>query len=172
MNGNELIESLIAEFGRGIQLIGRISGSVYTKKQGDADSVGAHFRHNLEFGLNLVKGIETGRVDYGNRKRDPRVENERDYAVGQFESLITEIRSLQDCDIDQMIEVRSEVDVDIWLPSSIGRELEFLHSHTVHHYALIAAKLAASGFTLRDGFGVAPSTLRYWNSLIKDKRAA
>ena len=54
-------------------------------------------------------------------------------------------------------------DKDFWCASSIERELEFLQSHTIHHYALIGFKLRAFGFDLPVEFGVAPSTLRFWN---------
>ena len=36
----------------------------------------------------------------------------------------------------------SEIESGNWLPSSIAREVEFVHSHTVHHHALIAEKLS------------------------------
>jgi hypothetical protein len=45
--------------------------------------------------------------------------------------------------------------------STIRRELQFLLSHTVHHYALIAIILKIQGFDCDEDFGVAPSTLKY-----------
>ena len=49
-----------------------------------------------------------------------------------------------------------------WTASSLDRELQSLISHTVHHYALIAMLLRVSGRQPAADFGVAPSTLRYW----------
>ena len=49
-----------------------------------------------------------------------------------------------------------------WVWSSGLRELDFLQSHTIHHFALIAYKLEALGIEVEDNFGVAPSTLKYW----------
>jgi hypothetical protein len=57
--------------------------------------------------------------------------------------------------------VRSEVDEDLWHTSSISREIEFLHSHTVHHYALVARRMTDAGYFTDATFGVAPSTLRF-----------
>ena len=54
-----------------------------------------------------------------------------------------------------------------WSTSSVERELQFLSSHTVHHYALIAVILRLNGVQPEEGFGVAPSTQRYW----KESRA-
>jgi hypothetical protein len=42
------------------------------------------------------------------------------------------------------------------------RELQFLLSHTVHHYALMALILRLQGFNPAAEFGVAPSTLQHW----------
>jgi hypothetical protein len=45
--------------------------------------------------------------------------------------------------------------------------LQFLLSHTIHHYALIASLLERRGVRVRDelsGFGVAASTLEHWAS--------
>ncbi|MDH3494762.1 MAG: hypothetical protein OEM82_14505, partial [Acidobacteriota bacterium] len=64
----------------------------------------------------------------------------------------------------------SEIDDNLWLPTSLARELEFLHSHTVHHYALIAAKLGSMNIEVPFEFGVAPSTLKYWES--RDRKTA
>lgn len=50
---------------------------------------------------------------------------------------------------------------DSYMTSSIGREMRALSSHTVHHFALIAATLQALGFKMDRNFGMAPSTLRY-----------
>jgi hypothetical protein len=46
--------------------------------------------------------------------------------------------------------------------STVARELQFLLSHTVHHYALIALILRLQGFEPGEEFGVAPSTLAHW----------
>jgi hypothetical protein len=60
--------------------------------------------------------------------------------------------------------IASEVDVVIMHRSSISREIEFVHSHTVHHHALIAEKLSSQGIETGRYFGVAPSTLEYWQA--------
>ncbi|NIP97468.1 MAG: hypothetical protein GWO24_30170, partial [Akkermansiaceae bacterium] len=43
----------------------------------------------------------------------------------------------------------------------LGRELQFLVSHTVHHFAMIGGICRALGVALEDDFGVAPSTIRH-----------
>jgi hypothetical protein len=44
--------------------------------------------------------------------------------------------------------------------STLGRELAFVLSHTIHHQALIALLLAIRGLHVPDRFGYAPSTPR------------
>lgn len=45
--------------------------------------------------------------------------------------------------------------------SSLGRELQLLISHTVHHYAMMALVLRGQGIDPGPEFGVALSTFRY-----------
>ena len=44
--------------------------------------------------------------------------------------------------------------------STVGRELVFVNSHTIHHQALIAVLLALRGDAVPDRLGFAPSTPR------------
>jgi hypothetical protein len=50
---------------------------------------------------------------------------------------------------------------ECFMESSISRELQFLSSHAVHHFALIAMTLRAEGVPMDPDFGMAPSTLRH-----------
>jgi len=45
--------------------------------------------------------------------------------------------------------------------STLCRELEYLQTHTVHHYALIAMILRLQSVEPNANFGVAPSTLQH-----------
>jgi hypothetical protein len=159
------IKSLIAELGRSIDLIDTLDELSY--RRGGRSSVGAQFRHDLDFAVCLLRGLATGRIDYNERERDTRVETDREYACARFGGVIRQLSEIENRILGQSVLVRSEVDPTMWLPSSVARELEFVHSHTVHHHALIAEKLAAQGIETAAAFGVAPSTLEYW-----DRKAA
>jgi hypothetical protein len=167
-----LIKSLIAEIRRGIKLIESLNDEVYTSKPGDTGSVGAHFRHNLDFGVILMAGLGSGAIDYSDRERDVRVERDRQHAMKRFEILANSLEEFDEGELDRVIRVRSEVDETLWLESSFLRELEFVHSHTVHHYALISAKLDSLGIDLPSDFGVAPSTLKFWSTQDQTKTVA
>jgi hypothetical protein len=49
----------------------------------------------------------------------------------------------------------------VFSPSTIGRELQFLASHTVHHFAIMAMILRLQDIHPPADFGIAPSTLRF-----------
>jgi hypothetical protein len=115
----------------------------------------------MDFVGSLLRGIERGRIDYTDRQRDPRVETDRQYAFERSQTLLREIRNFDQRVMGKTVLVRSELDEATWLASSVAREVEFVHSHTVHHHALIAEKLAGFGITTDFGLGVSPSTLEY-----------
>ncbi len=128
-------------------------------------SIGGHLRHTLDFFQCFIKGIEQGRIDYNLRERDALTEIDRTYAVVRIQALSADLRSLSLPPASTPLKVRTEdngVDLAVWCNSSVLRELEFLQSHTVHHYSLIATLLRLHGIEPDAEFGVAPSTLKYW----------
>lgn len=169
-NANQTIEqakkepltSLIYELDRAANMIALVDDVSYRRQTNGSGSVGAHFRHNLDFINAFLKGVNIGRIDYGKRERDIRTEIDRNAAIEQIRSLIAIIEKLETRSRLKNILVRSEIESRLWFPSSVLRELEFVHSHTVHHHALIAEKLLVFGIHVEKDFGVAPSTLQYW----------
>jgi hypothetical protein len=123
--------------------------------------VGAQFRHNLDFVNALLNGVAERRIDYNARRRDPSVETVPAYAVEQMLFAIRRLEGFRPDVLKGLVLVRSEVNEGRWHTSSISRELEFLHSHTVHHHALIAKILSSAGHFIGEDVGVAPSTLRF-----------
>jgi hypothetical protein len=66
--------------------------------------------------------------------------------------------------MERDVEIRmdtGEGDERPWTRSTVRRELQFLLSHTVHHYALIAMICHRHQRPVESDFGVAPSTLNY-----------
>ena len=121
--------------------------------------VGGHLRHILEFYECFLDGVASGRIDYDARKRDIAVETDCRAALAKTREIM--LRLLANAfDGDRPVHVRME-DGDSFLVSSVGRELQVLNSHTVHHFALIALVLKALGIPVEHDFGMAPSTLRY-----------
>ena len=157
-----LLKTLIRELEHGVQIINAVDDIAFRRIANNTGSIGAQFRHNLDFVGSLLKGVDIGRIDYNDRERDVRAETDRPYAAGRFADLIGRLSELSPRIMAKNVLIRSEIDNDTWLPSSIAREVEFVHSHTVHHHALIAEKLAGFGVVVGENFGVAWSTLEYW----------
>ena len=156
-----LIKSLSEEFFRGARLIGKLEESIYRQTITGTGSIGGHFRHNLDFANAFLTGIKEGKIDYNRRERDLRVEENRLYAIKRFALMICRLRNLSPEIFSGKVLVNSEIDVRAWHESSAVREFEFLHSHTVHHHALIAEKLIYFDLKAPTNFGVAPATLRF-----------
>ncbi len=159
-----LIKALKAELQRGIEMIAAIDDLSFRRVQNSTGSVGAQFRHNLDFVNCLLNPIDDGRIDYDRRQRNPLVEGNREFAIERFHDAIDRLDRLTRSDLSKQMLVRSELNQAAWLPSSLIREVEFVHSHTVHHHALIAEKLAGYGIPVQENFGIARSTLKYWET--------
>lgn len=128
-------------------------------------TIGMHVRHCLDHYATLLGGLRTGRFDYDDRQRDGEVECDRACASALARSLRRELReALRGVDLGREVQVRAAIAADgqvAWHRSSLGRELQFVTSHTVHHSAMVAASCRLRGLPVVDGFGVAPSTLRF-----------
>ena len=155
---------LVQEIKNGVQVISRLDDIAFCKP-GHSSSVGAQFRHNLDFLNTFLKGVLVARIDYTERERDPRVEQDRVYAIERFDDALRRLSDLSPVMIRSMVSVRSEIDPTLWLASTAVREMEYLLSHTIHHHALIAEKLAGLGLEFESNLGVAPSTKNYWSRM-------
>jgi hypothetical protein len=116
----------------------------------------------LEFYQCFLDGLATSRIDYDARKRDVSIERRRQSATTSIRSIISLLEEVSSFEGDWELAVRMEnADGDVYLISSVGRELQALSSHTIHHFALIAVTLRLHGIEIDPDFGMSPSTLRY-----------
>jgi hypothetical protein len=152
---------------QGIKLMAQMKPELYAQKHASCygSTIGGHVRHNLDHFLCLHSGI----VDYDARDRDEFLETNPEYAASKMQELIDFTASLDKEDLDRPLKVKMDSgshpgETDQWSRSSLRRELQFLISHTIHHYALITTLCTREGLDLPADFGVAPSTLRFWKS--------
>lgn len=156
---------------QGATLVGELPEGLYTgfHPSSPEGSIGAHLRHCIDHFDCFLKGLGQGKIDYAKRDRRLDLEQDPGVAIPHLEGIVTGLMALQgEWDRDRVIDVKvaSFDDRDEgWLPSTLGRELQFLLSHTIHHFALIAMLLRLAGLTPPKEFGVAPSTLHYRESL-------
>ena len=124
-------------------------------------TVGAHMRHCIEHYDCLLSSTVHHRLDYAHRQRNERLETDPPHAAERLDQIRTLLpERFAAIKLSTPLTVRSDA-ADVWLRSSYGRELQFLASHTVHHFALIAILVRLSGIELPSDFGVAPSTLKF-----------
>ncbi len=162
-----LVEDNIAFLLQARELVKRLSNAAYSLS-GPAvhgSGVGPHLRHVLDHYANFLAGIGAGRIDYDARARDPMIESDRSAAIAKLDELVAGLRALLSR-TDGPLAVKMDCGDDSppeswWSTSSVCRELQFLISHTVHHYALIRIVLKLQGIDPGPAFGVAPSTLRH-----------
>ncbi|MEM9478127.1 MAG: DinB family protein [Verrucomicrobiota bacterium] len=158
---------------QGADLLESMDDELYTRQCDSAlsSAIGGHIRHNIEHYQSLLDGCGQGRIDYDARERNPLIETSSSMAVKEMKEIISRLEDLEDVSAGLTVKMDTgSVDAgakDCWSGSTVLRELQFLLSHSIHHYALIATICHANGFAVPDGFGVAPSTLRY-----RDEQAA
>lgn len=132
--------------------------------------IGTHIRHVLEHYTSFLDGLPTGRIDYDARKRDARIEVDRSAATNAVQRIIDRLWQIAGDDRNRELDVFMDcgdaaTHVRHHGRSSVARELQFLLSHTVHHYALIAVILRFAGREPNEAFGVSPSTIRFRDTL-------
>jgi hypothetical protein len=163
-----LIETNICWLRQARELLCGITDAAYTASPAQLapHRAGGHMRHILEFYECFLGGLEWSHIDYDARRRDPEIESCRQAAIARIDELIAALRAepllLTDAVIWTRMEDAEQQNIaESFLTSSIGRELQTLSSHTIHHFALIAITLRLLGQTVPPDFGMAPSTLRY-----------
>lgn len=162
---NHIMNETLHILGQSLSLLGRLDDATYTRTMPPVfqSGIGTHLRHCLDFYGAFLRGIRAGRIDYDTRERDTVIEQNRDAAVTAIETTILQMSSLNFLNEETPVLVRLEdtsADESSWCQSTVGRELQALKSHTIHHYALIAVMVKLQGIAISADFGVSTSTLR------------
>ena len=124
-------------------------------------TVGQHVRHIIELFQCLENGYDLGLVNYEERKRDVRIESDKDFAAG----LLTEVhqglnRDNKDLQLEACYDEHAAS--PITLATNFYREVAYNLEHTIHHMALIRVGITeVSDIELPEEFGVASSTIKY-----------
>lgn len=162
--GTEIIISQMTD------LLGKIAGETYAQplQLFNGSSIGQHFRHIVDFYGCLSRGVADGRVDYAQRQRDPRIETEPNYAANVLREFFDKMNGMEET---AMVEVVADFSSDFnesrpVVQSTVGREMMYAYDHAVHHLAMIkmGLKAAAPQVEVDKNLGVAPSTVKHWNS--------
>ena len=160
-----LLRANIHYLHQAVALLERLDDGLYRKPVASfyGSSVGGHLRHCIEHYLSFLSGMESGKVDYDDRKREERLEILTAEASGVLAGITSAFNSLLEGGppVGLLVKMDCGGDEIEWQPSTTGRELQFLVSHTVHHFAMIGGICRALEVEMEENFGVAPSTLRH-----------
>lgn len=147
-----------------VDLLAKLEESDYslTLDAFSSHSIGAHVRHNLDHFNSFFMGYNKGSINYDERARDPKIETDKEYTSDLISNYIIRISEIKPETLDHEISIQMDSgDVSDKAKSTIRRELQFLISHTIHHYAIIALICKIKNIEVPQDFGVAPSTLKH-----------
>lgn len=157
--------SYIAIVKQAVELLDTLSEQEYqqTFSEYPTGSVGMHVRHVIDHFRALEQGIHKGLVDYNVRHRCTAAESSTAEAKSLLSKVISWLESLDESCLNKAISVRSEIDIERTLSStvnsSVARELVFVSSHAIHHYAVIRLLCVKQNKQVPEFFGYAPATI-------------
>ncbi len=147
-----------------IDLISKTEISIYGRccEEVFDSSIGQHLRHCIEHYDELFMAIADDRVvRYHARPRDPEVETDPNAAANRLRFIYNQLDRVGDKNTCVQV---SDGGIAEPSKSSLFRELEFLISHTVHHFALITVIANRFQIEVPENFGVAFTTLKHRES--------
>ena len=159
-----LIDHNCQMLGRIEKLVKSLSRDQYqsTAYSAGHSSIGQHVRHILDHYQCLLAVLQTDEplIDYDNRQRVPQLEKDQRFVLTTLQQYQQQLRTIH---AFGAVSIRQSTGVALaeTLPSTLQRELAFLHSHATHHLAIIKSQLIELGLDVDEQLGVAPSTLAY-----------
>jgi hypothetical protein len=123
--------------------------------------IGGHVRHCLDHVAALLTGTCTGLCTYDRRRRGTEVETSRAAAIEATTEAMIRLLGLDATTLESEVFVETQLDPSgtmVVARSSVGREVAFVVSHTIHHNAIIAQMMQTRGLAFAPRFGVAPAT--------------
>jgi hypothetical protein len=130
-----------------------------------AGHVGPHLRHVIEHYESLLGATGGNQVDYDRRERDPALERSPALARQRIRAIQQRLGQWPAEQLAAPLGVRGNIglagECSCAAASSFGRELLFVASHAVHHFALLQAHCRQHGIPIGADFGKAPATVAH-----------
>lgn len=124
-------------------------------------TIGQHVRHIIELFQCLEKGYDEGVVNYEKRKRDYRIESDKNFATALLNNVYHRL-GRPNKEIVLEAEDYGDTAEIVTIPSNYYREIAYNLEHTIHHMALIRVGInEVSAINLPTEFGVAYSTIKF-----------
>jgi len=147
--------------------IGSLTTETYTHRSMlfNADTPGAHVRHIIEHYELFLDGLSKGFINYDLRKRNLQLSSNPQAAIDKIKEIVGQINILIFEDLDRLIDIEMDTgNACDTVKTSVGRELQFLWSHHIHHNAMIRMIMESSGESCPKDFGVAVSTKKFYQA--------
>lgn len=148
------------------KLITNINDDIFCQNQQNSSSIGAHVRHVLDRAHCVVAGFKTKIINYDNRRRDIKLENNKELALDELKRILDQIQKFSQ-DLNQEVEIIESVNEEgakAQLKSNFGREFHDITIHMIHHLATIKFLLEKSGIKVDKNFGKNYSTVIHENN--------
>ena len=170
----ELVSAVRVVLKQGLDLLIQLDNTRYSlvARAPFRASVGQHYRHIIEHFQAVIWGIRSGEINYDDRARNPRTENEVSYASVATCEILRALDRLTRDDLEERCDVVASFGYGSSKPSRLqsnfGREVADCTAHAIHHYAIIRLICAELGAAIPDEFGYAPATLKHLASQAAD----
>lgn len=160
------LEGCLESLERCIRLVSALQEQgFFERSQGDT-TFGAHLRHCLDHYHCLLRGLETGLVDYDARERDRRLEKDPQRMLQVLRQLRDRLELLAQESMSRELAVRQQASsgsLPVTVRSCLEREWIFLSSHTIHHLEILFRIAKDYGFAVDPALTLAFSTAT-WNA--------
>lgn len=150
---------------QGLRFLGELTEEQYSQRCPKVynASIGGHYRHTIDHVEVLLDGIGGDVINYDVRQRDEAVETSLDAAKSKTSELLKRWSQLELKQMHDKLQVICKVSYkgcsSAEVASTIGREAMYVTIHAVHHFALIGVICNILGIPMKEGFGIAPSTI-------------
>jgi hypothetical protein len=126
---------------------------------------GPHLRHVIEHYEALLFAPRSSVVDYDTRARDRELEQNPGLARERLRQLALHLKHWPEIALAAPIAVHTRGgpagEFEFATRSSVGRELVYVASHAVHHFALLQIYCVQHGISMTANFGKAPATVAH-----------
>jgi len=157
-----MIKAIEHNLNRGVRLLNSINDNQYSDTSIGPyhSSIGGHIRHILDIFDCIFDGLESKQINLAARKRNELAETKTNVALDYFDLIISNLRELEDFDLDQLVEVSDDLGQGVVVQKyTLGSALIQAHSHAIHHFASLGYIISQLGIELPDGnFGYNPTT--------------
>lgn len=130
-----------------------------------ADHVGPHLRHVIEHYESWLGAAGGQLIDYDRRARDAALERSPLLARARLLAIQQRLAHWPRLQLATPLRVRAGIGMAgesvCTTDSSFGRELLFVTSHAVHHFALLQVHCRQHGISIGADFGKAPATVAH-----------